>query len=96
MFPTSLSIRRQILAGVIALTSFAAPFAATAAETAQAGTSQPNATEERLHESSGRQTDLQIARARPSQREVAQRIRDKRATWSQDQWDEYARSMRGM
>ena len=93
---TSISTRRHILAGVIALTSFASPFAAAAAETAQTGTFQPNSAEERLHESNGRQTDLEIARGRLSQREVAARVRDERANWSYQQWDEYARSMRGM
>lgn len=90
----SLSTRRQILAGVIALASVAAPFAATA-ETAQPGTIQPGSAEQRLHESNGRQTDLQIARGRPSQREVAARVRDERANWSPEQWDAYGRSMRG-
>ena len=52
--------------------------------------------EERLHDSNGRQTDLQIARSRPSNREVAARVRDERSNWSYEQWDAYARSMRGM
>jgi hypothetical protein len=96
MFITSLSIRRQILAGIIALTSLAAPFAATAAEMTQPGTVQPGPAEQRLHDSGGRRTDLQIARGRPSQREVAARVSDERANWSYQQWEEYARSMRGM
>jgi hypothetical protein len=91
----SVSTRRQILAGAIALTSFATPFAAAAAEPALSGTVKPGSAEERLHESNGRQSDLQIARARPSQRDVAAQLRDERSGWSYQQWDDYARSMRG-
>jgi hypothetical protein len=87
--------RRQILAGVIYLTSFAASFGAAAAETAQTWTIKPGSAEERLHESNGRQSDLQIARNRPSQRELAAQVRDERSGWSIQQWDEYARSLRG-
>lgn len=89
------SIRRPILAGVFTLAALAAPFAAMAAEVSQPGTIQPGSVEERLHGSNGRQTDLQIARARPSNREVAARVRGERSTWSYEQWDAYARSMRG-
>ncbi len=91
----SISIRRQILAGVISLTAFAAPFAAAADQTAQNWTIKPGSAEERLHESNGRQTDLQIARNRPSYREIAARVRDERSNWTYQQWDDYARSMRG-
>ena len=87
--------RRHILAGVIALTSFAALAGPAAAETSQTWTIKPGSAEERLHASSGRQTDLQIARARPSQRELAAQARDERSTWSYQQWDDYARTMRG-
>jgi hypothetical protein len=86
-----LSFRRPILAGVLSLAALAAPFAVTAAQ-AQI---KSGSVEERLHESNGRQTDLQIARERPSNREVAARVRDARSTWSYEQWDAYARSMRG-
>jgi hypothetical protein len=91
----SIFTRRQILAGVISLTALAAPFAATAAETAQTWTIKPGSAEERLHQSSGRQTDLQIARMRPSDRENAARARDERSNWSYEQWDAYARSLAG-
>lgn len=87
----SLSFRRPILAGVLSLAALAAPFAATANEVQI----KPGSVEERLHESNGRQTDLQIARERLSNREVAARVRDMRSTWSYEQWDAYARSMRG-
>jgi hypothetical protein len=87
--------RYQILAGVIYLTSFAASFGAAAAETAQTWTIKPGSAEERLHESSGRQSDLQITRGRPSDRENAARVRDERSNWSYQQWDAYGRSMRG-
>jgi hypothetical protein len=87
--------RHHILAGVIYLTSFAASFDAAAAETAQTWAIKPGSAEERLHESSGRQSDLQITRGRPSDRENAARVRDERSSWSYQQWDEYGRSMRG-
>jgi hypothetical protein len=92
----SIFTRRQILAGVISLTALAAPLAAEATETAQTWTIQPGSAEERLHESNGRQTDLQIARMRPSNRENAARVRDERSNWTYQQWDAYARSMAGM
>jgi Ni/Co efflux regulator RcnB len=91
--------RRQLLASVVALAALTAPLAATAADNTQAlqtQTAQPSSIEERLHESTGRQTDLQIARSRPDIREVEARVRDERANWTPDQWDEYARTMRGM
>lgn len=87
--------RHQILAGVISLTSLAASFGAAAAETAQTWTIKPGSAEDRLHESSGRQSDLQISRGRPSDRENAARVREERGNWSYQQWDEYARSLRG-
>ena len=87
--------RRQIVAGVIYLTSFAASIGAAAAETAPAWTIKPGSAEEQLHTSNGHETDLQIARRRPSYREVAARVRDERSNWSAKQWDEYARSMPG-
>jgi hypothetical protein len=90
----SLSLTRRRLAAVIALTSFAS-IGAAAAEPAQTWTIKSGSAEERLHASNGRQTDLQIARARPSNREVTARTRDERSNWSYQQWDDYARSMRG-
>lgn len=57
------------------------------AETAQTWTIKPDSVEEGLHDSTGRKTDLQIARRRPSDREVAARVRDER-NWSFKQWDE--------
>jgi hypothetical protein len=90
------STRRQVLAGVISLASLAAlAGTAVAADSAQTATIKPGSVEERLHDSNGRQTDLQIARARPGDREVAARVRDARSNWSYEQWDAYARSMRG-
>lgn len=90
-----LPARRHILAGVIALTSFAALAGAAAAETPQTWKINPGSAEERLHASNGRQTNLQISRSRPSQRELAAQVRDERSNWSYQQWDDYARSMRG-
>ena len=96
MSPISISpTRRQILAGVVSLTSLAASFGAATAETAPTWTIKPGSVEERLHASSGRQSDLRIARGRPSDRENAARVRDERSNWSYQQWDEYARSLRG-
>jgi hypothetical protein len=91
----SLSFRRPILAGLVSLAALAAPVAATAAEVQQTWAIKSGSAEERLHESSGRQTDLQIARVRPSNREIAARAQDERSTWSYEQWDAYARSLRG-
>jgi hypothetical protein len=88
--------RRQVLASAIALAAFAMPFVATAEEKPQTETIQPRSAEARLHDSNGRQTDLQIARSRPDNRDVAARVRDECATWSPQQWDKYARSMHGM
>jgi hypothetical protein len=87
--------RRRFLAGAFYLGIFAATIGVAAAETAQTWTIKPGSAEERLHASSGRQTDLQIARARPSQRDVAAQVRDERSNWSYQQWDAYARGMRG-
>jgi hypothetical protein len=87
--------RRQILASVIYLTSFAASIGAAAAETAPAWTITPGSAEEQLHTSNGRETEIQIARSRPSYRDVAARVRDERSNWSAQQWDAYARSMGG-
>jgi len=89
------STRGRILAGVISLIAVAAPFTATAMETAQTLTIKPGSVEERLHNSNSRQTDLQISRTRPSDRDAAARVRDERSNWSYEQWDAYARSMRG-
>ena len=91
---TSLSTRRQILAGVIALTSVVAPFAA-AAETVQPVTIQPGSAEERLQLSStaARPTSRSPAAVRASARsprEFATSAPTGRRV------DAYARSMRGM
>jgi hypothetical protein len=90
------SARRQILAGAFSLAAFAAlAGAAAAAENQQSWTIKAGSVEERLHESNGRQTNLEIARGRLSDREIAARVRDERSGWSYAQWDAYARSMRG-
>jgi hypothetical protein len=97
MFRNSLSsTRRQLFAAVIALTSIAASAGAASAQSYETSAIKPGSVEEQVHSSSGRQTDLQIARNRPTQREVAARVRDERSNWSYEQWDAYARSMRGM
>jgi hypothetical protein len=92
MFTDTLSTtRRQIFGTVIVL----ATIASIGMASAQHVQSQPASAEEQLHNSSGRETDLQIARNRPTQRETAARVRDERSTWSYAQWDAYARSLRG-
>jgi hypothetical protein len=96
MFRNSFSsTRRTLFAAVVALTSVAASVGVASAESYETSTIKPGSVEEQLHASSGRQTDLQIARNRPTQREVAARVRDERSAWSYEQWDAYARSMRG-
>lgn len=90
------STRRQLLGAVIVLTALAASAGVVAAQPAQTWPIKPDSVEERLHDSNGRESDLQIARSRPSQLgEAARRMRDERSTWSIKQWDEYARSMAG-
>jgi hypothetical protein len=84
--------RQRVFAALLALASLAS---AAGAAVAQPATIQPGSVEERLHSSSGRQTDLQIARTRPTQRDVAARVRDERSGWTYQQWDDYARSLRG-
>jgi hypothetical protein len=87
-------VRRRALASVISLASFAVSIGAAASEMPQVSAVNPASAQERLHASSGRETDRQIAQSRPNQREVAARVREERSTWSYEQWDAYGRSMR--